>query len=81
MTEITSYAELFVEAKRLGLLLNNFCQIENGNFQANWRRGGKFFDCAEHPLPFVALLNAFVLADLTTPRESRQSATAEDLFA
>lgn len=81
MTEITSYAELFVEARRLGLLLNNFCQIDNGNFRANWRRGGKFFDCAEHPLPFVALLNAFVLADLTTPREPQQSATAEDLFA
>lgn len=60
--EVTSFNELMAAAKLSGALLNNCCQLDNGAFRANWRRGGKFFDCVENALPFVALRDSFLLA-------------------
>lgn len=62
MTEIESFNQLMATAKLSGALLNNCCQLDNGAFRANWRRGGKFFDCVENALPFVALRDSFLLA-------------------
>lgn len=83
MTEISSFNEIFSEARRLGLRLNSFCQLADGSFRANWIYGEKTFGFAEHPLPFVALLNAFVLADLTAPKrvEPEQEMTDEQAAA
>ncbi len=84
MTEITSFNDLFAQAKLSSLRLSSFAQLDNGNFRANWRRGEKFFDCVEHPLPFLALLNAFVLADLGSAASSSPHppapASFEDVF-
>lgn len=84
MNEILSFAELFAEAKRSNLRVNSFSQDKDGVFIANWRRDlksttmtAKFFDVARHEQPFLALLNAFVLADLGTPAQINDSA---DLF-
>ncbi len=74
--EIESFNELMVVAKLSGALLNNFCQLDNGAFRANWRRGGKFFDCVEDALPFVALRDSFLLA----MGEKAAPASFEDVF-
>lgn len=67
MNEITSFNQLFVESARRGLRLNNFFQLENGWFRCSWRAGewvGAFYD---DKAPFLAALNAYVLADLQAP--------------
>lgn len=67
MNEITSFNNLFVEAARRGLRLNNLFQLENGMFRCNWRTqdwSGPFADDAK---PFTAALSAYVLADLQAP--------------
>ena len=76
MTEVTSFNELMAAARLSGALLNNFCQLDNGLFRANWRRGGKFFDCVENALPFVALRDSFLLA----VGEKVAPASFEDVF-
>jgi hypothetical protein len=75
MTEITSFNEIFAEAKRAELLLNSFHQLPSGVFVANWRRGEIFFNAARHERPFDALLAAFRTAE-TLPA----LAAVEDLF-
>jgi hypothetical protein len=70
MTEIASFNALFASAASRGLRLNRFDQDSSGLFRANWRRDGDravFFPVAEHAQPFLAVLNAYVLADLQAP--------------
>jgi hypothetical protein len=76
MTEIVSFNQLIAEAKLRSVFLNNCCQLDNGLFRANWRRGGKFFDCVENALPFVALRDSFLLAI----GEKAAPASFEDVF-
>jgi hypothetical protein len=87
MSDITSFNALFCEAARRGLRLNRFDQDSAGLFRANWRRDvegplayshserSKFFPVAEHTQPFLAVLNAYVMADLQATE-----ATVSDLF-
>lgn len=70
MSDISSFNELFANSARRGLQLNRFDQDSSGLFRANWRKDGDrtvFFPVAEHAQPFLAVLNAYVLADLQAP--------------
>lgn len=70
MSDISSFNQLFVEAARRGLRLNSFHQLDSGLFRANWRidRPKPWFGpAAEHAQPFLAVHNAYVLADLQAP--------------
>jgi hypothetical protein len=78
MTEIESFNQLMAQAKLSSVRLNSFCQLDSGTFRANWRRGEKFFDCVENPLPFLALRDSFLLA---TGQEGRVTPSSfEDVF-
>ena len=92
MIEINTFNELFAEAARAGLLLNNFCQLPNGVFRCNWRsqsskRNDIFFDVAEHERPFDAVLAAFRIAMREPERiefrdaDGKPVAVMTDLFA
>lgn len=78
MTEITSFNQLMATAKLSGVFLNNFCQLDNGDYRANWRANGKFFDCVTHALPFTALRDSFLIACGVSPEAP---SSVEDLFA
>lgn len=74
MLNSLSFNALFVEAAERGLQLNNFCQLPSGVWRCNWRIDGKtpwFGQFAEHARPFDAMLNAYVLADMTAPGKTR----------
>lgn len=74
MLQTLSFISVFHEARERGLRLNNFFQLADGSFRANWRLDGDktwFGAFAEHERPFDALLNAYVLADLTAPGATR----------
>jgi hypothetical protein len=62
-TGITSFNQLFEEAKRVGLLLQTLHQAPDGRFVAGWRRGSgpgaTHYSTAEHERPFDAALMAF----------------------
>lgn len=64
--EITSFAQLFAEAARLGVRLNSFHELSDGVFAANWRRGDQFFDAVRSDKPFLAARNSFMLAASVT---------------
>ena len=73
MDEITSFNQLFAEAKLRGLRMSSFMQLGDGRFSARWRvEGPPRWDgpVAEHQKPFTALHNAFVLADLQMPNHT-----------
>jgi hypothetical protein len=60
---INSFNELFAEAARRGLLLNNFFQNSDGVFRANWRRStGGASNFVDNALPFIAARDSFLLA-------------------
>lgn len=74
MLQTLSFISVFHEARERGLRLNNFFQLADGSFRANWRLDGDktwFGAFADHTRPFDALLNAYVLADLTAPGTTR----------
>jgi hypothetical protein len=74
MLQALSFISVFHEARERGLRLNNFFQLADGSFRANWRLDGDktwFGAFADHARPFDALLNAYVLADLTAPGTTR----------
>jgi hypothetical protein len=77
LVEITSYNQLFVESQRRSIRLNSFCQLDSGDYRANWRANGKFFDCVTHALPFTALRDSFLVAC----RGPEEPSSVEDLFA
>jgi hypothetical protein len=79
VTEIESFNALMSEAKLRGFLLNKCCQLDSGAFRANWRREGKFFNCVENALPFVALRDSFLLA-MGEKMVSAPPASFEDVF-
>jgi hypothetical protein len=82
VTEIMSWNELFSEAKRRNLRMNNFVETRDGRFSASWRRDNpeQHFPPADHEQPFLALLNAFVLADLTASVEAPAGVVVDSLF-
>jgi hypothetical protein len=63
MIEINSFNELFGEATRAGLLLQQFHQTPDGRWLASWRRGSgpgaTHYPTAAHERPFNAMLKAF----------------------
>lgn len=60
MNEINSFNELFAEAARRGLRLNNFFQNSDGVFRANWRRPiGGASNFVDNALPFIAARDSF----------------------
>lgn len=90
--EITSFNQIFVEAARLGLRLNNFSQLPSGVFRCNWRRAqprlhperdpdNVFYDAVEHERPFDAMLAAFRKAEASTPTAAPEVSIDVDLFA
>ena len=73
--EISSFNELFAEARERGVQLDILHQNAVGEFVAVWRatRPHKLGSSVEHPRPFDAARDAFVAL-------IGKSETAEDLF-
>ncbi len=90
MTEIGSFNELFSEAARAELLLQQFHQTPDGRWLAIWRRGSgpaaTRYPAATHERPFDALLKAFIMAFGAMQIEATadallEHAVGDDLFA
>lgn len=78
MHEIASFNELFAEAARCGLRLNNLFQTQGGAFRCSWRLGEWCGPFAEHERPFDAALGAYALADLQAPHVEKPSNYAKE---
>lgn len=77
---------LFTEAERAGLLLNNFCQQDDGLFMCNWRRPNVayFSPVVRGRLAFPVAWDALTLALKEIPKPKAVEPpmlAAEDLFA
>ena len=62
MPDITSFNQLFWEAKLAGLRLSMFYEEPRGGFVAQFQRGPDIFEPGTNAAPFDALLAAFRLA-------------------
>ena len=76
MLKSLSFQDVLAEARDRGLMLNNLSQLSDGRFRCNWRMhygtGATWFgQHADHERPFDAMLNAYVLADMTAPGKTR----------
>lgn len=82
-----AFETIFARARALDLRLNNFFQVSDGRFRANWRRdfcvsaAGAVANCAEFAEstdPFHALKDALAIAERTLPAPA--PADQDDLF-